>query len=135
MTNEEQPRPTVMVVDDDPAVCELLVEIFDEAGFATTRLGLGQPALIALMQAHFDVLIIDQWLPDMNGLQICEAARHQYGPTAVVLLVTADPRMERRVTAFNLGVDDVVGKPFHVDELLLLARVEANLRARQRTAA
>ena len=133
MMNEEQPRSAVLVVDDDPAICELLAEILDEAGFATTRLALGQPALIALMQAHFDVLIIDQWLPDMNGLQICEAARHQYGPTAVVLLVTADPRMERRVTAFNLGVDDIVGKPFHVDELL--ARVEANLRARQRMAA
>ncbi len=133
MTNAVKPRPTALVVDDDPAIREVLVELLDDEGFTTTDFASGKPALAAVEQRHFDVLLVDQWLPDMNGLQICEAARHQYGPTTVVLLVTADPRMERRVTAFNLGVDDVVGKPFHVDELL--ARVEANLRARQRTAA
>ena len=123
MTN--LPR-TALIVDDDPGILEVLTAIFEDEGFATTSYEVGQPALAALTQRHFDLLLIDQWLPDMNGLQICAAARHRYGDAAVVMLVTADPRIERHVTALTTCADDVVAKPFHV--AVLLARIEAKLR-------
>ena len=133
MTNAVETRRTALVVDDDPATREVLVEILADAGFTTTDFAHGQPALSAVEQRHFDLLLIDQWLPDLNGIQICEAAKQQYGATAAVLLVTADARVERHITALTAGADDVVMKPFHVD--VLLARSEAKLRGRTRASA
>jgi DNA-binding response OmpR family regulator len=129
MTNQEQIRRTALVVDDDPAFQELLARILDDAGFATTAFDRGQPALSAIGQHYFDLLLIDQGLPDLNGIQICEAARERYGNTTAVLLVTADHRAERHITALTFGADDVISKPFHVD--VLLARIEAKLRRRE----
>ena len=68
------------------------MELLDAAGFATTAFERGQPALTVIGQRHFDLLLIDQWLPDLNGIQICVAAYERYDNTAAVLLVTADPR-------------------------------------------
>jgi DNA-binding response OmpR family regulator len=116
------------VVDDDPAIRAVLVDILDDAGFTTTDYDQGLPALAAVNRDYFDLLLIDQWLPDLNGIQICEAARERYGNTAVVLLVTADTRRERGVSALSLGADDVITKPFDMGELL--ARIEVRLRGR-----
>ncbi len=128
MTNRAGTRRTALVVDDDPAIRAVLVDILDDAGFTTTDYDQGLPALAAVNRDYFDLLLIDQWLPDLNGIQICEAARERYGNTAVVLLVTADTRRERGVSALSLGADDVITKPFDMGELL--ARIEVRLRGK-----
>ncbi len=130
MTN--LPR-TALIVDDDPSTLEVLTEIFKDEGFATTSYAAGRPALAALTQGHFDLLVIDQWLPDINGLQICAAAHERYGNSAVVVMITADPRLERHVTALTTCADDVVGKPFDVN--VLVAGIEAKLRRKATAAA
>jgi DNA-binding response OmpR family regulator len=132
MTNIAEPGRTALVVDDDPAILEVLVEILDEAGFATTTFDRGLPALAALAERHFDVLLVDQWLPDINGIRICAAAQ-EAGTTGAILMITADSRVERHITALTLGADDVVAKPFHVD--MLLARIEAKLRSKSKNVA
>ncbi len=128
MTNTVEPRRTVLVVEDDRATQEALVELLDDEGFTTTAFDRGTPALAAIDQRHFDLLLIDQWLPDMNGIQICERAHERYGNTAAVFLVTADDRHERHISALALGADDVVLKPFDID--VLLARIAAHFRVR-----
>lgn len=128
MTHAAQPRRTALVVDDDPEIRNLLVDLLEQADFTTTAFDRGAPALAAVNARHFDLLLINQWLPDMNGIQLCEAAHQRYGTTAAILLVTADPRAERHITALTRGADDVVTKPFHVG--VLLARIEAKLRGR-----
>ncbi len=132
-TRWDDPARTALVVDDDPAILDLLTEILGDAGFATTCFASGVPAEAALAQQGFDLLLIDQWLPDMNGLRLCEVARDRYGNAAVVVLITADTRLERQVTALTTWADDVVGKPF--DNEVLVARIEAKLRRRGRVAA
>ena len=102
---------TALVVDDDPAILDLLAEILTDAGFAPTCFALGAPAEAALAQQGFDLLLVDQWLPDMNGLRLCEVARERYGTTPVIVMITADARRERKVTALTLFVDDFVEKP------------------------
>ncbi len=104
------------------------MEILADAGFTTTDFAQGQLALAAVAQRHFDLLLVNQWLPDLNGIQLCEAAHARYSTTAAVLLVTADPRAERHITALTLGADDVVTKPFDVD--MLLARIAPKLRSK-----
>ncbi len=126
MAHLENRAQTALVVDDEPVVLELLDDILVEAGFATTCFGRGQPAMEALGQRRFDLLVIDLGLPDMNGMRICMEARDRYGDDVAILIVTADGRKERRIAALELGADDVVGKPFAIDELL--ARIIAKLR-------
>ncbi len=133
MTNGPVSRRTALIVDDDPVLLGLLAELIEDAGFATTRCEVGEPALVALTERQFDLLLIDQWLPDMNGLHLCAAARQRYGESAVVMMITADPRIERHVTALTTCVDDVVCKPFNID--VLVARIEAKLRQSARVAA
>ena len=126
MPTPESQTSTALIIDDDPDTLQLLDEVLQEAGFATTCFFRGHPALMALVTHRFDVLVIDQWLPDMNGLQICEAARTYHGHDPVVLIITADARPERRVLALQLCADDFISKPFDVEELI--ARIEARLR-------
>ena len=133
MMNGAQPGRTALIVEDDPAIRELLTGIIEDAGFATTSCELGQAGLTALTQGPFDLLLIDQWLPDMNGLQICAAAKHRYGRGPLVIMITADARIERHVTALTTCADDVVTKPFDID--LLTARIEAKLRPSRHIAA
>lgn len=129
MTNGGETRRTALVVDDDFGIRELLVGLLDELGFTTTAFDRGLPALAAVNQDHFDLLLIDQWLPDINGVQICEAAYDRYGNTAAILMITADPGAERHITALTAGADDVVTKPFDIDVLLL--RIAAKLRGKR----
>jgi two-component system response regulator MprA len=126
MSTPEAPLYTTLVVEDDPGMLALLQEVLQEAGFATTCFSHGQPALTALATHRFDVLVVDQWLPDMNGLQICEAARTYHGHEPVVLIVTADARREREHLALQLCADDFIDKPFNIEELI--ARIEARMR-------
>jgi two-component system response regulator MprA len=126
MHNDDADALTALVIDDDPAILEFLEELLAEAGFVSVCFGRGQPALATLARQRFDLLLIDLWLPDLNGLEICQAARKWYGPEPVVLIITADHRVERWITAFDLGADDCIGKPFDIDELL--ARIHAKFR-------
>ena len=128
MSTPEPQTSTVLVIDDDPDILALLQVVLQDAGFATTYVTHIQPALAALKARPFDVLLIDQWLPDGNGLQICEAARHYHGNQPAILIVTADTRSHRDVLALQLGADDVIGKPFNIHELV--ARIVAHLRRR-----
>lgn len=117
-----------MVVDDDKALLDLLVEILVEDGFITAGFQTGKAALNALSQQRFEILVVDVGLPDMNGMQICQAARERYGDDVIIFIITADQQRERLMTALEVGADDFIGKPFHIEELL--ARIEVKLRRR-----
>jgi DNA-binding response OmpR family regulator len=119
---------TAMVVDDDKAVLELLLELLVEDGFITTGFQRGQEALDALSRQRYDLLVVDVGLPDINGMCICQEARQRYGDDIVIFIITADQQRERVVTALEIGADDFIGKPFNTEELL--ARIEAKLRRR-----
>lgn len=117
---------TAMVVDDDLALLELLTEILVEDGFITTSFGRGQTALDALAQQPYALLVVDVGLPDINGMRICQEARQRYGNDIIIFIITGDQQRERVVTAFEIGADDFIRKPFDIDELL--ARIEVKLR-------
>jgi CheY-like chemotaxis protein len=76
---------TALVVDDEIPLLQLLGESLEEAGFTPTCFGLGAPALAALAQHRFDLMVIDIGLPDMNGMQICKSARERYGADVAIL--------------------------------------------------
>lgn len=117
---------TALVVDDEQPLLQLLDEVLSDAGFLTDCFDLGGPAMAALEKRRYDLLVVDIGLPDMNGMSICEAARERYGDSVAILIITADNRRERCITALELGADDFVSKPFDIEELM--ARITVMLR-------
>ena len=116
-----KPR-SILVVEDEPAIAELLRRYLEAAGFATTVVGRADDALAAVAAAPPALVVLDRGLPDADGLKV---ARRLDGRVPVVVL-TARGDEPDRMEGFAVGVDDYVPKPFSPRELV--ARVEAVLR-------
>src|SRR5215212_6313027 len=126
MSSGQKGGRTALIVDDEVAVRSLLDEILVDAGFITTCFERGKPAIDAIDQQRFDLLVIDIGLPDISGMIVCDHARATYGESVAIVIVTADSRPKRLRTCLDIGADDFIPKPFDVDELL--ARIEVKLR-------
>src|SRR5581483_7517128 len=112
----------LLVVEDDDAVAEPLVEALRRAGFTTTRAATGADALTRVNDA--DLVLLDLGLPDMDGSEVCRALRAS--SSIPIIVVTARGDESERVLGLELGADDYVVKPFGTRELI--ARVRAVAR-------
>ena len=115
---------TLLVVDDELKLRELLREYFQHAGFSVRTVATGEAALADLDRAPVDLVILDWMLPDMEGLEVTRRIR-QRGKIPIIML-TARAEEADRVVGLEMGADDYVVKPFSPRELL--ARVKAVLR-------
>ena len=104
----------------------VLHETLEDAGFDTTAVDCGSPAMTMLAERWFDVLVVDINLPDMNGLSICESAREQYQDRVAILVITGLKIGRRGLASLQVCADDFLGKPFDLDEFI--ARIESKLR-------
>jgi two-component system OmpR family response regulator len=121
-------QPTILVVDDDPHIRQLLAFALAKAGLATAEAGDGEAALAAVAANPPALVILDINMPRMNGLEVCRRLRAQ-GEIPILFLSSRDEEIDR-VLGIELGADDYVVKPFSPREVT--ARVMAILR---RTAA
>jgi len=108
---------TVLVVEDDRDLRELLRRYLERAGHAVLSTGSGLEALGLLADAAPDLVLLDLGLPDLDGLEILRTARGN-GATPVIVL-TARSDVEDRITGLSLGADDYVTKPFSPTEVTL----------------
>lgn len=115
----------VLVVDDDPHICELLVTTLRFAGFIVREAVSGQQALREVPLFRPQILILDVMLPDLDGFEVVRRLRGR-GQMTPVLFLTARDRVTDKVTGLRLGGDDYVTKPFSMAEVV--ARAEAVLR-------
>src|SRR3954468_9553990 len=115
-------RGSVLVVDDEPTIGEVVSAYLRRAGY-DTRVALDGPgALAAVAERAPDLIVLDVMLPGIDGLAVMQRVR---GRSAIILL-TAKGEESDRVTGLRLGADDYVVKPFSPAELV--ARVDAVLR-------
>jgi DNA-binding response OmpR family regulator len=115
---------TVLVVDDEPIVRDVVVRYLERAGFETVEADDGDRARSLLAQDTPDLVLLDVMLPGTDGLELCRWIR---GRSAVpVILLTARGDEEDRIVGLDLGADDYVTKPFSPRELV--SRVRAVLR-------
>ncbi|WP_419809565.1 response regulator [Sphingomonas sp.] len=120
------PMPrSVLVVDDDPHIRQLLVFALGKAGFATSEAADGEAALAAVEADAPDLVVLDINMPRMDGLEVCRRLRGAGGDTPVLFLSSRDDEIDR-VVGIELGADDYVVKPFSPREVV--ARVQAVLR-------
>jgi len=118
-------RRRVLVVEDDAAIREGVVDALAFAGYEPLAAGAFRDGLDLALRAPIDLLLLDLVLPGGDGLTLLGEVRLTR-PTLPVILVTARGREEDRVRGLELGADDYVVKPFSVKELL--ARAAAVLR-------
>ena len=111
-------RPTVLAVDDDPLVRDMVAALFDEAGFEATVVDSAADALACVEERDFDVVLTDLQMPEMDGLALLAKLR-QMRPDTPVVLMTAFGSIETAVEAMRSGALDFVTKPFQSDALLV----------------
>ena len=115
----------LLVVEDDDAIAEPMIEGLIHHGFTVTRVRLGGDALGALPA---DLVLLDLGLPDVDGLEVCRGLR-AVDPTLPIIIVSARSDEVDRIVGLEVGADDYLGKPFGIRELV--ARVRAVLRRTQ----
>ncbi|MBV9509179.1 MAG: response regulator transcription factor [Caulobacteraceae bacterium] len=115
---------TILVVDDDPHIRQLLVFALAKAGFETKEAEDGEAALALIEAAAPDLIVLDINLPRMNGLDVCRRVRAQ-SELPILFLSSRDDELDR-VLGIELGGDDYVVKPFSPREVA--ARITAILR-------
>jgi DNA-binding response OmpR family regulator len=115
---------SVLVVDDDPAVAEIVCEHLDGEGYRCLRVADGVEALRAVRDEQPDFLVLDVSLPGLSGLEVCRRLRQDETTAHVpILMLTSKDDEVDRVLGLRIGADDYMTKPFSVHELS--ARVEA----------
>jgi len=115
---------TVLVVDDEPSVRDVVVRYLHQEGFETLEAGDGDAARELLEQQTPSLIVLDLMLPGMDGLSLCRWIRER--SELPVIMVTALGEETDRLTGLDLGADDYLTKPFSPRELV--ARVKAVLR-------
>ena len=119
------PVPTVLVVEDDAAVRQGIVDALTFSGYEVLSAADGREGRQAALTARYDLLLLDLVLPHFTGFEILEALRGGRAGQAVIIL-SARGEENDRVKGLKMGADDYVVKPFSARELL--ARVDAVLR-------
>jgi heavy metal response regulator len=115
----------VLVVEDEPAIANFVLQGLTEAGYAVDVARDGQEGLDYALVADYDVLVLDIMLPKLDGLSLLRELRRR-GTKTPSLVLTARDTVDNRVEGLDAGADDYLVKPFAFPELL--ARIRALLR-------
>lgn len=123
--------PKILVVDDDPAINEMLTIVLEAEGFQTSSVTDGAEAVPAFRSFDPDLILLDLMLPGMNGIDICREIRKE--SAVPVVMLTAKTDTVDVVLGLESGADDYITKPFKPKELV--ARIRARLRRTDETPA
>lgn len=118
-------RASLLVIEDDPAILNGLLDVFIFNGFGVEGIENGLTGMEKALSGSYDLIILDVMLPGLDGFSICRRIREKK-PTQGILMLTAKGAEEDVLTGFHAGADDYVSKPFSLRELMV--RVEALLR-------
>src|SRR5204863_522844 len=122
----------ILLVDDDQALRTVLAEQLDlYDGFTTIQVGTAAEGLERAKLAHYDAILLDIGLPDMDGRELCKLMRRQGVRSPVIMLTAADSDADT-ILGLESGANDYVTKPFRIN--VLLARLRAHLREHARSA-
>ena len=117
---------TVLIVEDDENIAELLMLYLEKEGYATVTAGDGGTALQKYRERKPDLILLDLMLPVMDGREVCRSIRESGDSATPIIMLTAKGETVDKVSGLKMGADDYITKPFEMKEVL--ARVEAVLR-------
>lgn len=127
-------QATVLVIDDEKDVIELLRYNLEKAGFDVVAARDGESGLKAASVSPPDAIILDVMMPGLDGLAVCRRLREEHRTARIpIIMLTAKAEEADRVVGLELGADDYVVKPFSPREIV--ARIRAQLRRASQAAA
>jgi DNA-binding NtrC family response regulator len=119
---------SILVVDDEPAIQDILTWALSAEGYRVATAGNGEEALARVEREDFDIIVTDIVMPGIDGLEVLERSR-VLNPRAAVIVMTAYAALETAIAALRRGASDYLEKPFSVD--LLKERVQRLLQYRE----
>jgi len=122
---ESKMGKTVLIVDDEKNIVDILSFNLKKEGFEITAAYDGESALIQYSQKRPDLILLDVMLPRLDGFEVCRRIRENDRRTPIIMLTAREEETDK-VLGLDLGADDYITKPFSVRELQ--ARVKANIR-------
>lgn len=122
-------QASILAVDDDVNICELVRLYLEKDGFSVTCAHDGEAALQRFKSGKFDLIVLDLMLPGLDGMDVCREIRRT--SAVPIIMLTAKGETLDKILGLELGADDYIVKPFEPKELV--ARVKAVLRRTQGT--
>jgi DNA-binding response OmpR family regulator len=121
----KNPKAGILIVEDDPAILNGLLDVLVFNGFQPAGCSDGGEGLAMALNNRFDLILLDVMLPTLDGFSICREIRKKK-PDQPIIMLTAKGAETDIVTGFKSGADDYISKPFSLRELMV--RIEALLR-------
>lgn len=123
----EQEKKTILVVDDEESIMELLVYNLEKEGYHTLKAYDGITAVEMALKERPDLILLDIMIPKLDGISVCKKIRYYLNiSTMPILMVSAKDTESDKIVGLEMGADDYITKPFQIRELM--ARIKANLR-------
>ncbi|MEJ2031449.1 MAG: response regulator [Deltaproteobacteria bacterium] len=116
MTADRNPPFRLLVVDDEPIVGKRLQQVFSKMGLEVEVFTSAMPALTAMAERPFDVVVTDLKMEGMDGMEVLARVKRS-NPETRVIIITGYAEQETAKAAFNQGVFDFIAKPFRLDDL------------------
>lgn len=118
-------KETILVVDDDEKIVQMLSRALRFEGYQVSTASNGEEALRFVDQVRPDLILLDVMMPKLDGWEVCRRIRNK-DTKLPILMLTAKDEVENRIKGLDIGADDYIIKPFHLEELL--ARIRAHIR-------
>ncbi len=115
---------SILIIDDDSKLNNLISEYLEKNGFKTNSVENPRDGIVKLKNHHYDLLILDIMLPEMDGFETCKQIRKEND--IPIIMLTARGEVTDKIVGLELGADDYLAKPFEPRELL--ARIQSVLR-------
>lgn len=123
----EQEKKTILVVDDEESIMDLLVYNLEKEGYNTIKAYDGITAVEMALKERPDLILLDVMIPKLDGISVCKKIRYYLNiSTMPILMVSAKDTESDKIVGLEMGADDYITKPFQIRELM--ARIKANLR-------
>lgn len=109
-------KPKIMVVDDEPDICELLTRFLTKRNYEVTSFTSGKKALEHLKTNGVNLILTDMNLPEMSGIELIKATK-ELKPNLPILVMTSHPGSGLMQKIIEMGISDYLAKPFNLDSL------------------
>src|ERR671930_583944 len=114
-------KPTILIVDDEPGVRTALTGVLHDEGYTVESVSSGEACLDRLTRGPVDLVVLDVWLPGMDGLTTLARLRERHVDSQVVL-ISGHGNIESAVRAIKMGAFDFVEKPLSLEKTVLVVR-------------
>lgn len=123
----EKDKKTILVVDDEQSIMELLVFNLQKEGYNTLEAYDGATAVNMAINEKPDLILLDVMIPKLDGISVCKKIRYALNISNIpILMISAKDTESDKIVGLEMGADDYITKPFQIREVM--ARIKANLR-------